>query len=409
MLSNLPFSPFRDCVVIGGKAILVILNPSPFVTLSEAKGLVRRLRINSVKNLIESIGWKKEILRLMPQNDITTPSLNKGGFIYVSILFFCILAAYPPSSHSANVFKYHQVAMGTVVEITLIGDDEEAARKAALQAFQEIRRIEYLMSPWIESSDINRINRSAGNDGVKVSPETIEVLKRAQEVSKLSEGGFDITVGPLVQLWRKAREGGMPPEMEEVKETLHLVNFRNLKTSYGGKVLLKKKGMAIDLGGIAKGYAVDRAFELLKGLGYRSFLVNAGGDLRVEGSKSDGPWSIGIQHPRDPEKMMARISISNTAVATSGDYEKFFIHQGKRYHHILNPKNGFPAEGCQSVTVLHKEGVTADALATAIFVLGPEKGYSLCQRLEGVDCLVVDKEGNVTLSPRLKGRISSVP
>jgi thiamine biosynthesis lipoprotein len=389
MLSNLPFSPFRDCVVIGGKAILVILN--------------------EVKNLIESIGWKKEILRLMPQNDITTPSLNKGGFIYVSILFFCILTAYPSSFYSANLFKYHQVAMGTGVEITLVGEDEESAQKAALQAFQEIRRIEYLMSHWIESSDVTRINRSAGNDGVKVSPETIEVIKRAQEISKLSGGGFDITVGPLVQLWRKAREGGMPPEMQEVKENLNLVNFRNLKIHYGGKVSLRKKGMNIDLGGIAKGYAVDRAFELLKGLGYRNLVVNAGGDLRVGGSKPEGPWSIGIQHPRNPEKIMARIFVSDTALATSGDYEKFFIHQGKRYHHILNPKNGFPAEGCQSVTILHKEGITADALATAIFVLGPEKGYALCQRLEGVECLIVDKEGNVTLSPGLKGRISSVP
>jgi thiamine biosynthesis lipoprotein len=166
--------------------------------------------------------------------------------------------------------------------------------------------------------------------------------------------------------------------------------------------------MNIDLGGIAKGYAVDRAFELLKGLGYRNLVVNAGGDLRVGGSKPDGPWSIGIQHPRDPEKILARISVSDTAVATSGDYEKFFIHQGKRYHHILNPKDGFPAEGCQSVTILAKDAATADALATAIFVLGPEKGYALCQRLEGVDCLIIDKEGNITLSPGLKGRISSV-
>jgi thiamine biosynthesis lipoprotein len=265
------------------------------------------------------------------------------------------------------------------------------------------------MSPWIESSDVSRINRSAGNDGVRVSPETVEVIKRAQEGSKLSDGAFDITVGPLVQLWRKARERGMPPEMEEVKETLNLVNFTNLKTHYGGKVSLRKKGMNIDLGGIAKGYAVDRAFELLKGLGYRNLVVNAGGDLRVGGSKPEGPWSIGIQHPRDPEKIIARISLSDTAVATSGDYEKFFIHQGKRYHHILNPKNGFPAKGCQSVTILHKEGITADALATAIFVLGPEKGYALCQKLEGVDCLIVDKEGDTTLSPGLKGRISLVP
>jgi len=265
------------------------------------------------------------------------------------------------------------------------------------------------MSPWIESSDVNRINRSAGNDGVRVSPETVEVIKRAQEVSKLSGGGFDITIAPLVQLWRKARERGMPPEMEEVKETLNLVNFRSLRTHYGGKVLLKKKGMAIDLGGIAKGYAVDRAFELLKGLGYRNLVVNAGGDLRVGGSKPDGPWSIGIQHPRDPEKILVRISLSDTAVATSGDYEKFFIHQDKRYHHILNPKNGFPAEGCQSVTVLHNEGATADALATAIFVLGPEKGYALCQKLEGVDCLIVERDGKTIFTPGLKNCLSLSP
>jgi thiamine biosynthesis lipoprotein len=197
--------------------------------------------------------------------------------------------------------------------------------------------------------------------------------------------------------------------MEEIKETLNLVNFRNLKILYGGQISLRKKGMNIDLGGIAKGYAVDRAFAILQGLGYRNLVVNAGGDLRVGGSKPEGPWSIGVQHPRDPEKIMARISVSDIAVATSGDYEKFFIHQGSRYHHILNPKNGFPAEGCQSVTVLHKEATTADALATAVFVLGPERGYALCQRLEGVDCFIIDNEGNVTVSPGLKGRISSVP
>lgn len=337
------------------------------------------------------------------------PTFRKGGVPYLPFLSAFVFLVCPTSLFSSGLYKFHQVAMGTGVEITLTGENEELAQKAALQAFQEIKRIEYLMSPWIESGDVTRINRSAGNNGVRLSPETVEVLKRAQEVSILSEGAFDITVGPLVQLWRKARERGMPPDIEEVKENLNLVNFRDLKIQYGGNVSLGKKGMSIDLGGIAKGYAVDRAFELLKGLGYRNLVVNAGGDLRVGGSKMEGPWSIGIQHPRDPEKIMARISLSDTAIATSGDYEKFFIHQGKRYHHILNPKNGFPAEGCQSVTVLHKEGITADALATAIFVLGLEKGYALCQKLEGVECLIVDKEGKVTLSPGLKGRISLSP
>ncbi len=395
MLSNLPFSSLRDCVSNGIDGLHVMLNLFQHLIGSIYYETLKR-PMKQVQGMVQ--GDKKRI---------ATQSLSKGG--NACLLLSLVLILCPSSSWPFTVFKYHQVAMGTVVEITLIADDEDAAKKAALQAFQEIKRIEYLMSPWIESSDVTRINRSAGNDGAKVSPETIEVIKRAQEVSKLSGGGFDITVGPLVQLWRKARQKGTPPEMEEVKETLNLVNFRNLKIHYGGKVSLRKKGMNIDLGGIAKGYAVDRAFELLKGLGYRNLVVNAGGDLRVGGSKPEGPWSIGIQHPRDPEKIMARISVSDTAVATSGDYEKFFIHQGKRYHHILNPKNGFPAEGCQSVTVLHKDCMTADALATAAFVLGPEKGYALCQRLEGVDCLVVDKEGNVTLSPGLKGRISFTP
>jgi thiamine biosynthesis lipoprotein len=335
-------------------------------------------------------------------------SLNKVGVIRVSIYLLFILTTYLSPSHSANLFKYDQVAMGTAVEIALMGENEESAQKAVSQAFQEIKRVEYLMSPWIESSDVSCINRSAGKDPVKVSPETLEVITRAQEISRLSEGGFDITVGPLVQLWRKARERGIPPQMEEIKENLNLVNFRNLKIHDAGKISLRKKGMTIDLGGIAKGYAVDRAFELLRNLGYRNLIVNAGGDLRVGGSKPDGPWSVGIQHPREPEKIMARISVSGTAVATSGDYEKFFIHQGKRYHHILNPKNGFPAERCQSVTVLHKEGTMADALATAIFVLGSQRGYALCQKLDGVECLIVDRNGKAIFTRNLKTRLSFI-
>jgi thiamine biosynthesis lipoprotein len=299
--------------------------------------------------------------------------------------------------------------MGTVVEITIIGDDEEAAKKAILQAFQEIKRIEHLMSPWIESSDVSHINQAAGEKWENVSPETIKVIKKAEEVSEISEGAFNLTISPLVQLWRKARERGVPPEMEDVRKTLNLVNFRNLVVNPEGKILLKKKGMEIDLGGIAKGYAVDKAFDLLISLGYKNLIVNAGGDLRVGGTKLDQPWSIGIQHPRESEKIIARISISDAAIATSGDYEKFFIHQGRRYHHILNPKDGFPAEGCQSVSIIYREGMMADALATAVFVLGPQKGYSLCQRLEGVNCLIIDKEGKNILSPNLKNRISFPP
>jgi len=244
---------------------------------------------------------------------------------------------------------------------------------------------------------------------VKVSPEMLRVIKKAQEISELSGGGFDITVGPLTQLWRMARERGIPPPAEKLKQKLGLVNFRNVMIDQEEKVFLKKRGMSIDLGGIAKGYAVDRAFEVLRTLGYKNLIVNAGGDLRVGGSKLDQPWSIGIQDPRSSEKIMATVTISDSAIATSGDYEKFFIYQGKRYHHIFNPKDGLPSDGCQSVTIICKEGMVADALATAVFVLGPEKGYVLCQKLKGVDCLIVDKEGKIILAPGLKSRISFNP
>jgi FAD:protein FMN transferase len=326
-----------------------------------------------------------------------------------SLFFFLAIMAYPHPSNSFNLFKYHQVSMGTVVEITLVGEDEEAANKATLQSFQEIKRIEHLMSPWIDSSDVTRINQSAGKEWVKVSQETLRVIKKAREISELSEGGFDITVGPLTQLWRVARKKGIPPSADELKKKLDLVNFRNVMIDQEEKVFLKKRGMSIDLGGIAKGYAVDRAFEVLRTLGYKNLIVNAGGDLRVGGSKLDQPWSIGIQDPRSSEKIMATVTISDSAIATSGDYEKFFIYQGKRYHHIFNPKDGLPSDGCQSVTIICKEGMVADALATAVFVLGPEKGYVLCQKLKGVDCLIVDKEGKIILAPGLKSRISFNP
>ena len=334
---------------------------------------------------------------------------TREGFRRIGWSLFFFLLVCPHTSNPSDLFKYHHVAMGTVIEITLVSDNEEAANKAAFRAFQEMKRIEQLMSPKIEFGDVFRINQFSGKEWVRVSPETIQVIKKAQEISELSEGGFDITVGPLTELWRKARERKAPPSEEEVKEKLDLVNFKNIEMDKEGKVFLKKKGMAIDLGGIAKGYGVDRAFDFLRSLGYKKLIVNAGGDLRAGGLKDNQPWSIGIQHPRESQNFLARISISDMAVATSGDYQRFFIYAGKRYHHIFNPKDGFPTDDCQSVTVLCKEGMMADALATAVFVLSPEKGYALCQKLEGVDCLIVDKEGKITFSPGLKGRISFGP
>jgi thiamine biosynthesis lipoprotein len=327
---------------------------------------------------------------------------------YAGFLFF-LLIAFPYFSHSNELFKFHQVSMGTVVEISLIGENQEKAEKAVLQAFREIRRIEQLMSPKIEKGDVFRINQSAGKEWIEVSPETLHVVKKSIDISELSEGGFDITVGPLIELWRKARGKGYPPSEKDLKKSLGLVGFRKVLINQEGKIFLKESGMSIDLGGIAKGYAVDKAFELLNNLGYRNLIVNAGGDLRAGGLKWGQPWSIGIQDPRIPDKILGKVSFTEGTIATSGDYEKYFMYQGKRYHHILNPRNGLPAEKCQSVTIFYKDGMISDAFSTTVFVLGPEKGYSLCQRERGMDCLIVDKEGKIILSPGLKDRISFIP
>lgn len=334
-------------------------------------------------------------------------SLRASKF-FVSLIFF-FLIVFPNSSFSDELFRFHQVLMGTIVEIILIGDNQKKAEKSALQAFQEIRRIEQLMSPTIEKSEVFHINQSTGKKWVRVSPETFYVIKKSIEISNQSDGGFDITVGPLIKLWQKAREKEHPPSNEDLERSLDLVGFRNIMISPDGKIFLKKDGMSIDLGGIAKGYAVDRAFDILRGLGFRNLIVNAGGDLKVGGMKFGKPWSIGIQDPRDQGKIIAKIKLKKGAIATSGDYEKYFMYQGKRYHHIINPKDGLPAWGCQSVTVLCEEGILADAMATAVFVLGPEKGFSLCQRTKGIDCLIIDWEGKRIITQALKEIISFNP
>jgi thiamine biosynthesis lipoprotein len=170
-------------------------------------------------------------------------------------------------------------------------------------------------------------------------------------------------------------------------------------------VELKKKGMRIDLGGIAKGYAVDRAVALLKSRGYQNMIVNAGGDIRVSGRKARGPWVVGIQDPRDRSRILATIDAAETSVATSGDYERYFVKEEKRYHHLLNPFTGFPARQCRSVTILADDSLSADGLATAVFVMGPKRGLHLIEAMEGVEGLIVSSEGKIIQSEGMKGKL----
>ena len=290
--------------------------------------------------------------------------------------------------------------MGTLVEITVVGRDEGEAAAAINDAFAEMERIEKLMNRWIPESEVSKVNRWAGVKPVKVSAEVLEVIQRAREISRASGGYFDISVGGLLDLWGFETSGGRVPPKVEVDQALQSVGYGAIHVDGVASTVELRRGMRIDLGGIAKGYAVDRAYGVLRSRGYENVIVNAGGDMRVGGRKPNGPWAIGIQDPREHSRILASFDVGDISVATSGDYERYFEADGVRYHHLLNPFTGYPGRQCRSVTILAKDAVTADAFATAVFVMGPEKGLRLIEANEGVEGLIVTADGEIIQSKR---------
>ncbi len=305
-----------------------------------------------------------------------------------------------------GIFKKSKKLMGTEMEITVVSADEKTAHKAIDSAFAEIKRIEELMSTYIPESQISKINSAAGKKIVKVDEELIRLIKRAIEYAEVTEGGFNISVGPLIKLW-KIKEGGKIPSNDEIKKAKEMINYKYIVVDEKKKIVfLKKKGMSIDLGGIAKGYASDRAKSVLIQEGIASGIVAVAGDINAFGVKPEkAKWRIGIQHPRKKDAFIGIIELNDEAVSTSGDYERFFIKDGKRYHHIIDPKTGKPAEKCQSVTIVSKEATSTDALSTGIFVMGHENGMALIERLPDVEGIIIDSKGNIAVSSGLKSRI----
>jgi len=295
-----------------------------------------------------------------------------------------------PAAHS-----YTSIQMDTVVEVTLNGVAERRARALAQEVFALFDRVEREMSRYRDDSTVSAIDRNAPR-WTPISPDLATVLREAVRVAALSRGTFDPTIGAVSGLWGFGDEGGHIPEAEALKAALATVGYPRLVVQQKRARLLYP-GTRLDLGGIAKGFAVDRAAELLAKAGVKGAIVNAGGDIRVLGERpGGGPWHIGIQHPRDPEALLTRLDLTDTAVVTSGDYERYFIEDGIRYHHILDPKSGQPARGCQSVTVVTQSAMTGDALATAAFVLGPERGMALLKRAGVARAIIVDAKGGIS-------------
>lgn len=321
------------------------------------------------------------------------------------LLLFILLYLFSgcsPQNPQADVIRRSQFIMGTLVEITVRGGDKEKINPVIDLVFQEMKRIENLMSTHIPESDLSKVNRSAGGDFVSVSPEVMEVIRIAKRWGDISKGALDITIGPLVALWNFDEEKKIVPERSVLEQAVERVDYRNIEIQ-SGTIRLTQPGMSLHLGAIGKGYAVDRAIAVLLGHKIQNAIVNAGGDLMAIGTRDgDEPWVIGLQNPSRPQELMATFGVRDHAVATSGDYQKYFILDDIRYHHILNPLSGMPARGVKSVTVTAPTVTEADALATAAFVLGADKGMSLIESLEHMEGMMILEDGAQRFSKRFR-------
>jgi len=302
-----------------------------------------------------------------------------------------------------------RLAMGSELRLTAWSPDEPAALAAFEEVFAEFGRLENLMSVWRDGSDVNRINDAAGDHAVPVSAETREVLGIARQVSEWTGGRFDVTFGALTDLWKFDHDqDNSVPDLRAVRDRLPLVNYRLLEVDdAAGTAFLRRKGMRVHLGGIGKGYAVDRAVAILRRRGIANFMIQAGGDMYVGGVRGERPWRLGIRDPRGPaERSFASIELADGTLSTSGDYERAFIREGRRYHHILDLSLGQPARGCRSVTLVTARAVLADALAKGVFVLGARDGMALIERLPDVEGVVVSDRNEVLVSTGLKTRLT---
>lgn len=307
--------------------------------------------------------------------------------------------------------ELEEQAMGTsVVFVAYTNPDvtQEAARRALEEGLQEIRRLEMLMTTF-RDSELTRANAAAGSFA-PVSPDTFEVIEKSLWAGKISEGAFDITFHTLGDLWKfgsVADAEPKPPSRAEVQRRVRLVDYRLIEIDREQRRIKVPEGRAIDLGGIAKGYAVDRAVEILRKRGLRDFLVQAGGDLYGAGQKPDGtPWVSGVQDPRGERgEYFASLPLRDHAFSTAGDYARSFLYEGRRYHHIIDPRTGYPATACRSVTVWAPTALLADVVDDVVFILGPEKGLELVESLDGVGALIVDKDNQVWTSRRLEGKV----
>lgn len=302
-----------------------------------------------------------------------------------------------------QIFKKKQSLLGSPFEITVVAKDSVEGNYFTTLAIDEVKRIENLISDWIPTTQISKVNQDAGIQPVKVDQEVYDLVERAIKISKLTSGAFDISYASMDKIWKF--DGSMKeiPSEEAIKKSVEKVGYQNIILNpKDTTIFLKNKGMKLGLGGIGQGYIADKIKILLKEKGCKSGLVNVSGDINTWGKQPDNKsWTVGIVNPMNKNKVFATFPLDDSAVETSGSYEKYVTFNGKRYSHIIDPRTGYPASGIVSVSVFAKQTEIADALATGVFVLGVDVGLDLINQLKGIGCIIVDDKGVIHTSKNI--------
>ncbi len=298
----------------------------------------------------------------------------------------------------------NMLLMGNRFSITVIDESKQKAELHIDAAVEEIKRLETLLTTFSDTSVTNQINKYAGIKPILVDHETFGLIERSLKISALTNGTFDISYGSIdKKFWNFDKTMTVLPDKIEAQNTVALIDYKNIEINKTTKtIFLKKKGMRIGFGGIGKGFAADKARELLIKRGVKSGVVNASGDLTTWGTQSDGsPWTVALAHPDHPNRAFSKLNISGLAVATSGNYEKFVLIGGKKYSHTIDPASGFPISGIKSVSVICPIAELADAMATPIAILGIEKGIDLINQMENIACVIIDDNNNLFCSKNI--------
>ncbi|MDY2586139.1 FAD:protein FMN transferase [Winogradskyella aquimaris] len=318
------------------------------------------------------------------------------------ILILLVIAVHICSAQ--QTFKKTLKLMGSRFDITVVAKDSLEGDKFITMGINEIKRIENLISSWDENSQTSKINRNSGIKPVEVDLELFQFIERSIAISQLTDGAFDISYASMDKIWKFDGSMKEMPTKDQIKASIDKVGFKNIILDKSkNTVFLKLKGMKIGFGAIGKGYAADKAKELLISKGVTAGIINASGDMNTWGKQPNGKeWKVAITNPLNKNKAFALLPINNSAVVTSGDYEKFVNFNGVRYSHIIDPRTGYPANGIISVTVFAPKAELADALATSVFVMGKDTGLDRINQLPNIECIIIDDKGNIIKSKNIE-------